>query len=87
MRYRLGTLMILAGGGPPAIAFLWFFRHASEPLLAWPSIGSPSMPESFRPARYRGPHLPVGTAGRAVLLLGNQRMESHLFVGAFDRGH
>jgi hypothetical protein len=24
-RYSLGTLMILVGVGPPAIAFLWFF--------------------------------------------------------------
>ncbi len=24
-RYRLSTLMILAGVGPPAIAFVWFF--------------------------------------------------------------
>ena len=25
MRYRLSTLMIIAGVGPPALAFLWFF--------------------------------------------------------------
>ena len=25
MQYRLSTLMMFAGVGPPAIAFLWFF--------------------------------------------------------------